>query len=88
MGILTLRDIEFHRNENLLFSGINASLEFGDILQIEGPNGSGKTTLLRLITMALSPYLGEITWAGRKCNLYSRKVSKKCAVSWSPARIE
>ena len=64
MGILTLRDIEFHRNENLLFSGINASLEFGDILQIEGPNGSGKTTLLRLITMALSPCLGEITWQG------------------------
>ena len=75
-NIFALRNIEFHRNGNLLFSDISTSLESGDILQIEGPNGSGKTTLLRLITMALSPCLGEITWQGENVTHIREKYLK------------
>ena len=75
-NIFALRNIEFHRNGNLLFSDISTSLESGDILQIEGPNGSGKTTLLRLIAMALSPCLGEITWQGENVTHIREKYLK------------
>jgi|TARA_B110000503_G_scaffold77244_1_gene119067 heme exporter protein A len=76
IGGLNLRDIEFHRNENVLFSGISASLDSGDILQVEGPNGSGKTTLLRLITMVLNPCMGEITWQGKNVTHVREKYLK------------
>lgn len=63
---LTLTSLEFERDDRLLFSGVNASLEAGDILQVEGPNGCGKTTLLRILTTALSPLSGQLQWQGQE----------------------
>jgi heme exporter protein A len=67
-SILILKDIAFQRNEELLFSNINMAIGSGEILQIQGPNGSGKTTLLRMLSMTLSPTLGEILWEGKNVN--------------------
>tara|TARA_B110000858_G_C17702991_1_gene426837 strand:- start:288 stop:953 length:666 start_codon:yes stop_codon:yes gene_type:complete len=67
-SILILKDLAFQRNEELLFSSINMTIESGEILQIQGPNGSGKTTLLRMISMTLSPTSGEILWQGKNVN--------------------
>jgi heme exporter protein A len=64
-NFLTLASLEFERDDRLLFSGVSASLESGDILQVEGPNGCGKTTLLRVLTTALSPMSGQILWRGK-----------------------
>lgn len=61
---LELKSLAFERDDRVLFSNVNAYLESGDIFQVEGPNGSGKTTLLRMITTALMPMSGEITWRG------------------------
>ncbi|WP_461482129.1 cytochrome c biogenesis heme-transporting ATPase CcmA [Porticoccus sp.] len=63
-AVLSLDSIAFERDDNLLFSGVNAVLESGDILQVEGPNGAGKTTLLRIIATALSPCAGQLLWRG------------------------
>lgn len=61
---LELSALAFERDDRLLFSGVNVSLESGDILQVEGPNGCGKTTLLRIITTALSASSGQLLWQG------------------------
>ena len=61
---LVLKALAFERDDSLLFSDVNVSLESGDILQVEGPNGCGKTTLLRIITTALSPTSGQLLWQG------------------------
>jgi heme exporter protein A len=52
------------RGGRTVFSGIDFSLEKGDVLSLHGPNGSGKSTLMRLLAAFLSPAMGEITWDG------------------------
>ena len=44
----------------LLFSPINISLKFGDILIIKGASGSGKSTLLNILYGDLIPLSGDI----------------------------
>ncbi len=62
--LLNLIDLSCERDERVLFSGLNAQLMAGDVVQVEGPNGSGKTTLLRLLTSISEDFHGEIHWQG------------------------
>ena len=64
-ALIELQNLHCERDERVLFSGLNATVYGGDILQVEGPNGSGKTTLLRLITHMSGDYSGEIRWQGQ-----------------------
>lgn len=50
-----------HSNKELLFSGINLTINRYDKVALTGNNGSGKSTLLRLIAGELSPASGTIT---------------------------
>lgn len=43
-----------------LFSGLEFSLQAGDVLVVSGFNGSGKTTFARIVCGLLSPQVGEI----------------------------
>jgi len=62
MNKLIIQDVSFERNNQLLFSGINCSLQSGELLQIIGTNGSGKSTLLRILAGYLEPLSGIISW--------------------------
>jgi heme exporter protein A len=62
MNKLIIQELSFERNNHLLFSGINCSLQAGELLQISGTNGSGKSTLLRILAGYLEPLHGTITW--------------------------
>ncbi len=48
-----------------VLSGLDLSVERGEILSILGPSGSGKTTLIRLIAGLADPDAGEIAIAGK-----------------------
>lgn len=62
---LELRELRCVRGTRVLFSGLSASVQAGQMLRVQGENGSGKTSLLRLICGLSQPTCGEILWYGR-----------------------
>ncbi|MCE3237427.1 MAG: cytochrome c biosis protein CcmA [Gammaproteobacteria bacterium] len=62
---LSIHEVAFERNQEQLFQPIHATLEAGELLQIQGVNGSGKSTLLRMIAGFIEPHAGRIEWQGQ-----------------------
>jgi len=62
--MLAVADLQCERGDRCLFSGINFSLQPGELLYLHGHNGSGKTTLLRTVCGLVEPTAGEILWQG------------------------
>ena len=63
--ILTVKNLDVSRNGEQVLSGINFSLQKGEVLIVLGPNGAGKTTLLKAL-LNLIPYSGTVTWRTKK----------------------
>lgn len=60
-SLVQLIDVSFgYKPENLLYSGINCSIEPDSKIALVGANGVGKSTLLRLILGELQPVSGQI----------------------------
>jgi heme exporter protein A len=68
-SLLTVERLCFERDDCNVFEQIDLRVNAGDIVQIEGINGSGKTTLLRLLTTALQPTSGTISYSGQSIDL-------------------
>lgn len=80
MNILTVEDLCFHYEKQLILNHISFGLEKGDFLGIIGENGTGKTTLMKII-LGLLPYeSGRITLFGTDRQTF-RDVSKLGYVS-------
>lgn len=47
--LISLCDVTFRRDERIVLSDVNLTVDVGDFIAITGPNGGGKTTLLRII---------------------------------------
>lgn len=62
-------------------SGLNLTLERGQIVGLLGPNGSGKSTLIKLANGLLSPSAGEILINGRQPGVETKEI-----VSYLPER--
>lgn len=63
-ALLQARGLFCERDDRVLFTGLDFSLNAGELLQIQGSNGSGKTTLLRILCGLNSSYEGELFWEG------------------------
>jgi len=50
------------RGENVLFEGLSARVNTGDVLWIQGDNGIGKTTLLEAFAGLSRPDAGDVSW--------------------------
>ncbi|HQZ44198.1 MAG TPA: ATP-binding cassette domain-containing protein, partial [Flavobacteriales bacterium] len=57
---VTLHDIAKQYGREIVFRGVDLSLEAGSRTAILGPNGSGKSTLLQIIAGAIIPTQGTI----------------------------
>ena len=62
--MLEVRNLACSRGDHRLFSGLNFTLDLGQIMQVQGVNGSGKTSLLRTLCGFLMPDEGDIVWRG------------------------
>lgn len=63
---LVVKDLSCSRDDRLLFSGLNFTLNTGQVLLLEGSNGSGKTSLLRILCGFREADSGEIEWCGNR----------------------
>lgn len=62
--MLEICDLECVRGDHRLFTGLDFSLNGGELLRLRGSNGSGKTSLLRMVCGLLEPEAGEVRWQG------------------------
>ena len=63
--MIELRDIHFGYGAQLIFNGLNLSIEPRDRMGLLGSNGCGKTTLCHIIMGLLPPKLGEVRILGK-----------------------
>ena len=61
---LEARALECIRDDRVLFSQLDFSLQAGEALILEGRNGSGKTSLLRIMCGIRLPDSGSVNWGG------------------------
>ena len=81
MSDISVRNLSFGYDENLVFDGINLEYDCKDFLAIIGPNGGGKSTLLKLMLGLNKPSDGTIEVFGQE----PASVSK--AVGYVPQNI-
>ncbi len=62
--MLEVSNLACTRGDHRLFSGLNFTLDPGQIMQVQGANGSGKTSLLRTLCGFMAAEEGEIVWRG------------------------
>jgi len=62
--MLEVTNLECIRGDRTLFSGLEFSLEAGELLHLQGQNGSGKTSLLRTLCGLIAPSQGSVHWKG------------------------
>jgi heme exporter protein A len=53
------------RGDRRLFSGLNFSVQPGELIELRGANGSGKTSLLRILCGLADPAEGDVRWLGK-----------------------
>lgn len=63
--MLQTTDLTFGRAGGFTLQTEALEVQPGKILGVLGPNGSGKSTLLQLLSGALKPKMGEVTWEGK-----------------------
>jgi iron complex transport system ATP-binding protein len=63
---LEIRDLAFGYGARVVGSGVDFTLQRGEVLAVLGGNGCGKTTLFRTILGLLPPIEGSIAYNGRE----------------------
>lgn len=80
--MLELRNIDIgyssKKERKIVFSGLSASFNKGEIIGLVGNNGVGKSTLLKTITGTLPVLEGDILVAGKSLKDYSIEELAKC----------
>jgi polar amino acid transport system ATP-binding protein len=68
MSIISIKNLEKRFGDNMIFSGVNAEIEKGEVVSIIGPSGTGKSTLLRAINFLSPATGGEVFFDGVEIN--------------------
>jgi heme exporter protein A len=62
---LELIGVSCVRGTRRLFEGVDAVIQQGQLLRVQGANGAGKTSLLRTLCGLSTPDRGEVRWSAR-----------------------
>ncbi|GAA5224986.1 ABC transporter ATP-binding protein [Membranihabitans marinus] len=73
MTVLQTKDLSKNYGQVTALSGLNLSVQQGDVLGILGPNGSGKTTTLSIVLNAIWASSGSYQWFGNQPSSQSLK---------------
>jgi iron complex transport system ATP-binding protein len=85
--LLEVRDLGFAYGERRVLSGVDLSLQRGELVALLGTNGSGKTTLLRVMAGTLRPDCGTVLFEGRGVGEWRRQeLARRVAVL--PQRLD
>ncbi|TIW03445.1 MAG: ATP-binding cassette domain-containing protein, partial [Mesorhizobium sp.] len=63
-SVVSLSGITKSFGPTLANAGIDLSVRAGDVIGLVGGNGAGKSTLMRILSGAMWPTLGSISFAG------------------------
>ncbi len=63
--MLIAEDIACVLGERTIFKRLGFCLQPGALLLLKGANGSGKTSLIRILSGALPPEAGNVSWDGK-----------------------
>jgi len=66
--LLTVEQVTAGYGRLEVLHDVSLHVEEGEIVTVLGPNGTGKTTLLRMLSGALNPWSGSVSFAGSKLN--------------------
>lgn len=84
--LIDVRDLSIRLGGTTVLSGVNVTIEPGEIITVVGPNGSGKSSFLRTLIGAVGPASGTIT---TKPGLKIGYVPQKLAIDRSlPLSVE
>ena len=76
--LISLCDVTFRRDERIVLSDVNLTVDVGDFIAITGPNGGGKTTLLGII-------LGLLSQVQERCSTATDRASSPApAIGYLP----
>ncbi len=81
--MLRAQNLECIRNDMELFSGLDLSVQGGELLQVVGPNGSGKTSLLRIVCGLAVANEGSVYWNDKNIQEFNAEYLKEiCYVGY------
>jgi ABC-2 type transport system ATP-binding protein len=63
-AVLEVKDLTHRYGELDALTGVNLSVEQGELVALLGPNGAGKTTLVRSVISLIKPTSGTVSVAG------------------------
>jgi ABC-2 type transport system ATP-binding protein len=82
--LVRVTDLSRRFGRQLALSGVNLTLERGEVLGLLGPNGAGKTTCLRILSGNLAPSSGRVEIDG--LDLARQPVPAKRRLGYLPER--
>ncbi len=74
MGLININDLTVRHGGATVLTGVDLTVDAGEIVTIVGPNGSGKSTLLRAIIGSVAPAAGRVQAGGVRIGYVPQKL--------------
>ncbi|MDR2105589.1 MAG: ATP-binding cassette domain-containing protein [Deferribacteraceae bacterium] len=77
MNVISLKNLEKRFEDHIIFKGVNADIERGEVVSIIGPSGTGKSTLLRAVNFLDPATGGEVFFKGVKVDKQNIDITRR-----------